>query len=168
MYDKDEVRTYTVYSVTKKVPDENYDMYVGLSDNISIERDLKIFKFQSRHIPLNFYNRMQKVGVRNWEITPLFRKECSYNEISQYRDRYIEMLQPDITKDWEEKEEVKENREKIKKYQQKYYQENKKHKQKYYQENREKIEKYNQEYRRKNRENKEKLKSNNSLDQPTS
>ena len=99
MSDDDEVKTYTVYCVAKKVPDENYDIYVGFSDNISIERDLRIFKCQSKHLPTNFYKRMRKVGVKNWEITPLFRKECSYKEIIQYKEKYQKMLQPDLTND---------------------------------------------------------------------
>ena len=93
MSDDDEVKTYTVYCVIKKVPDENYDMYVGLTDNILIEHDLRICKCQSKHLPTNFYKRMQKVGVRNWEITPLFRKECSYKEIIQHKEKYRKMLQ---------------------------------------------------------------------------
>ena len=64
----DEVKMWKVYCITKKVPDENYDMYVGSTDR-SLISTLNIYKHQSKHLPYTkLYKRMQEVGPSKWEI----------------------------------------------------------------------------------------------------
>ena len=88
----------TVYCITKKVPDDNYDMYVG-STRTSLSGRLKIHRSHSsvQHAKNSkLYTRMREVGLDKWCIRPIFVHTCSENEIRQYEKKYCEILQPDL------------------------------------------------------------------------
>ena len=73
-----EVKKRTVYCITKKIPDEKYDVYVGLtSKKLSTrlsEHKSNCKRTFNKNSKIN--KRMRQVGVENWKIVPLFEKQC--------------------------------------------------------------------------------------------
>ena len=94
----DKVKKRTVYCLSKKIPDENYDVYVGstsrpLSKRLSehIHRcQQKFYRESKLHV------RTQQVGVKEWKITPLFEKTCEKGEIQKFEKRWIEVLDSNL------------------------------------------------------------------------
>ena len=136
-----------VYCIIKKVPDVNYDMYVG-STCLSLSVRLSKHKYKSslQHAKnIKLYKRMREVGLGNWIIKPLFVYTCGKDEIRRYEKKYCEILQPDLNtysplRTVDEKKEYKKkynveyrqnNKEVIRQKKAEYHQENKKSK-KYY------------------------------------
>ena len=92
------VRRRTVYCLTKKIPDENYDMYVGstckpLSKRLSHHKNYskKVFIKDSK-----FYKRLREVGPDNWCIKPLLVHTCSKKDIRHFENKWIEILNADL------------------------------------------------------------------------
>ena len=74
-----EVKKRTVYCLTKKTPDENYDVYVG-STSMSLSERLRCHKKDCLRIGNEgnkLYERMRQVGLKNWKIVPLLILECT-------------------------------------------------------------------------------------------
>ena len=97
MTDK-EVKRRTVYCITKKVSDDNYDMYVGWTCQTLSER-FSQHKYQSKtHFckDSRFYHRFRDVGPDNWNIKPLFVYTCSEDEMKQFEKKWIEILDADL------------------------------------------------------------------------
>ena len=116
------VEEWTVYCITKKVPDYNYDMYVG-STSMSLNLIFKIYKDQSKLLPYTkLFKRMREVRLGKWEIIPLFCKECSLKEIDQIEKKYRKILQAHLShwkrfeKDNEKRYKDDDDKERYKKY----------------------------------------------------
>ena len=93
-----EIKTRTVYCLTKKVPDENYDVYIGstsskLEFRFSCHKsEAKTKRFPNRKL----YNRMREVGLNNWKITPLQTMECTKDEIRTYERNWCDLLEANL------------------------------------------------------------------------
>ena len=87
----------TVYCLTKKVPDENYDVYVG-STSMSLENRLQIQKWKAKQggVKSKVLKRMSEVGVENWKIVPLLTLECTRDEIRSLERKWCEVLEADL------------------------------------------------------------------------
>ena len=97
MADK-EVKLRTVYCLTKKTPDETYDVYVGRT-SMSLEKRLSDHKSnakQKRKENIKVYKRMNEVGVGNWKIVPLLTQECTRDEIRAFERKWFEVLEADL------------------------------------------------------------------------
>ena len=84
--------------ITKNVPDENYDMYVG-STSLSLIERLSKHKYKSKlpyYKDSRFYHCLREVGLNKWNIKALFVHTCSKNEIKQYERKWIELLQANL------------------------------------------------------------------------
>ena len=93
-----EVKSRTVYCLTKKIPDETYDVYVG-STSMSLEKRLSLHKSnakQKQKENFKIYQRMSKVGLNNWKIVPLLAMECTRDEIRKFERRWCEVLEADL------------------------------------------------------------------------
>ena len=93
-----EVKKRTVYCLTKKVSDENYDVYVR-STSIPLSRRLRILKCSCQQGfcgDNKLFARMREVGVENWTITALFQKTCTKDEIRRYEGRWVDILEADL------------------------------------------------------------------------
>ena len=92
----DEIREWIVYCITKKVPNENCDMYVG-STHTSLSARLSHHRYNTKqHAKNKLYKHMREVGHNNWNIKPLFLHTCSENEIRQYEKKFGELLEADL------------------------------------------------------------------------
>ena len=90
----------TVYCLTKRVPDENYDVYVG-STSLSLAARLSLLKSNARQrrdetTPAKVYKRMNEVGLKNWKIVPLLTLECTKEEIRFFERKWCELLEADL------------------------------------------------------------------------
>ena len=93
-----EIRTRTVYCLTKRVPNENYNVYVG-STSTSLERRLGLHKSSAKQEKLGkpkVLRRMIKVGVENWKIVPLLTLDCTKDEIRSFERKWCELLEADL------------------------------------------------------------------------
>ena len=93
-----EIKTRTVYCLTKLIPDENYDVYVG-STSMSLEKRLSSQKSnakQKRCVNIKIYQRMNEVGLNNWKIVPLLTLECTRDEICSFERKWCEVLEADL------------------------------------------------------------------------
>ena len=93
-----EVKTRTVYCLTKNFSDENFDSYIG-STSMSLESRLNWHKFsatQKRCENSKIYRRMNEVGLENWKIVPLLTLECIRNEILTFERKWLEVLAADL------------------------------------------------------------------------
>ena len=163
-----EIKTRTVYCLTKNFSDENYDSYIG-STSMSLERRLNWHKFsamQNRCKNSKIYRRMNEVGLENWKVVPLLTLECTRNEILTFERKWLEVLGADLNsylpiinaEDRKQKraEYRKKNREKIQQGKAKYRAENReilrKKQVKYFLKNREAIYQKQVKYRENNHE----------------
>ena len=92
------IKTRTVYCLTKRVLDENYDVYVG-STSKSLGNRLgnhKRHARQKRFANFKIYQRMNEVGLDNWKIVPLLTLECTRDEIRAFERRWFEVLEADL------------------------------------------------------------------------
>ena len=93
-----EIRTRTVYCLTKQTPDENYDVYVG-STSKSVGERLRLHKSsakQKQKENFKIYQRMNEVGLDNWKIVPLLTLKCTQNEIRAFERSWFEVLEADL------------------------------------------------------------------------
>ena len=174
-----EIRARTVYCLTKRVPDENYDVYVG-STSLSIEERLRKQKSlakQENRKKAKVFRRMNEVGLENWMIVPLLTLDCTKEEIRSFERKWFELLEADLNTNspFTSKEEAREkqkayheanrekiiekqkayeaaNREKIRESQKEYEAANLEKRKAYYEANREKIRERQKEYHEANRE----------------
>ena len=95
----DEVKKRTVYVLSQKTPDENYDMYVGSTSRTMLER-LAEHKSESKRrknsARIKLYKRMTEVGLEEWKITPLFQNTCAKDEIRKFEKNWLEILDADL------------------------------------------------------------------------
>ena len=137
------VKRRTVYCISKKVKDENYDVYVGSTSQSLAERlrkhKVKVRANLPEYANNKFYNRILSVGLDAWEIKPLLVLECDRNEIRKFERKWVELLEADLntnspfqTEDEynEYKKEYKkhyyeQNRDEIRQKQANYYKQNK-------------------------------------------
>ena len=95
---ENEVKLRTVYCLSKKVPDGNYDVYVG-STSVSLEerqrRHIRRAKDQ-QYENTKLYKRMRDVGSDKWKIVPLFTTECTAEEIRKKERTWCEFLEADL------------------------------------------------------------------------
>jgi len=88
----------TVYCITKKVPDNNYDVYVG-STSKSLKDRFYIHKYHatlSSNANNKLYKRMTEVGLDKWEIKPLLVLKCNRDEICKFEKSCKEILEADL------------------------------------------------------------------------
>ena len=93
-----EVKLRTVYCLTKRIPDGNYDVYVG-STSRSLAKRLRCHKSeanQKRSEDRKVYRRMNEVGLNNWEIVPLLTLECTRDEIRAFERKWVEVLEANM------------------------------------------------------------------------
>ena len=149
-----EIRTRTIYFLTKRVPDENYDLYVG-STSMSLEERLRsqnaLAKQEDRK-KSKVLKRMNEVGVENWKIVPLLTLDCTKEEIRSFERKWCELLEADLNTNSPitSKEKILEkrrvrygvNREKNLKKAKAYYAANRGKRKEYYAANREKRKEY--------------------------
>ena len=95
---RNEIKTRTVYCLTKRIADENYDVYVE-STSMSLEKRLSYHKSdarQKRCAKPKIYQRMNEVGLNNWKIVPLLTLECTRDEIRSFERKWCEVLEADL------------------------------------------------------------------------
>ena len=94
-----EVKKRTVYVLSKKITDENYDVYVG-STTMSMTKRLYDHKYhcQQKFYDSKLYVRMRQVGLDGWKISPLYEKTCTKDEIRKVEKKWIEILDADLNK----------------------------------------------------------------------
>ena len=162
----------TVYCLTKKVPDENYDLYVG-STSMSLEKRLQSQRTNAKeeqYKGIKVFKRMNEVGLKNWKIVLLLTLECSRDEIRTFERKWCELLEADlnttspITSREEALEKKREqsrvsyarDREKIREKQKSYYEKNRERvreqQKSYYEKNCERLREKQKLYYEKNRE----------------
>ena len=93
-----EIRTRTVYFLTKRVPDENYDVYVG-STSLRLTERLQKQKSKAKHEKFGkskVFKRMIEVGLENWMIVPLLTLDCTKEEIRSFERKWCELLEADL------------------------------------------------------------------------
>ena len=95
----DKVKKRTVYCLSKKIPDENYDVYVGstckpLSQRLSEHKADCKRRENNKNVKL--YKRMTEVGLENWKIVPLFEKTYSIDEIRKAEKKWADILEADL------------------------------------------------------------------------
>ena len=153
----------TVYCLTKRVPDENFDVYVG-STSMSLEERLRIHVMEVRRgcRKSKLYERMREVGFGKWKIVPLLTLGCTEEEIRTFERKWCEILEADLNmkSPITSKEEARgkskawyaANREKSLKKKKEYREKNRDKEKTYREANKEKILKKQREYYAANRE----------------
>ena len=117
-----DIKERTVYHISKIIPDDNYDVYVG-STSKPLRRRLshhKCLATLSSNANNKFYKRMNEVGLDKWGIKPLLVLECDREEIRKFERRWIKTLKADLNT-----RSPLETKEEIYQRQKKYRQENK-------------------------------------------
>ena len=88
-----------MYILTKKVPDENDDVYIG-STTMSMKSGMSMHKYDCQNEKFygtsKLYVRMRQVGLEKWGITPLFEKTCKKDEIRKLEKKWVEFLDADL------------------------------------------------------------------------
>ena len=93
-----EVRSRTMYCLTKKTPDENYDVYVG-STSASLSERQRCHRKDSLRLGNEgnkLYVRMRQVGLDSWKIVPLLTLECTRDEIRAFERKWVEVLEANL------------------------------------------------------------------------
>ena len=132
-----DIKERTVYCISKIVPDDIYDMYVGstsrpLRDRLSIHKCLATLSSNTNN---KFYMRMNEVGLDKWEIKPLLILNCDKEQIRKFEKKWLKILEADLntysphrTKNDIRQQQKKfyiEHKEQILQKNRKYYEENK-------------------------------------------
>ena len=92
------VKKWTVYCIPKKIPDDNYDVYVGSTCKPLSKRFIE-HKLRSKIKPdkdSRYLKRLAEVGSDNWVIKLLFVNTCSKKEIRQFEKKWIRILDADL------------------------------------------------------------------------
>ena len=95
----DKEKKRTVYCLSKKIPDENYDVYVGSTCNTMSQRlseHMSECKRRENSKNIKLYKRMTEVGSEKWKIVPLFEKTCGKNEIRSFEKKWVETLDANL------------------------------------------------------------------------
>ena len=139
-----------VYKITNTVTG---DFYIGSSKNIK-KRWVQHKKPSTwKRYPNNpMYLDFQKYGVDSFDLQILEDVEIDY--LKESEQKFIDKLQPTYNSNRANGWDVERRKEYQKKYDKKYYQQNRENKKKYYQQNRENKKKYDKKYYQQNRENK--------------
>ena len=119
-----EIKKQTVYCITKKIKDENYDVYVG-STCLSLDERLRLHKVKakanlSRNENNKFYKRMREAGLDAWEIKPLLVLLCDEKKIRRFERNWKETLEANLNTNSPLRTE-----EELKEYKREYYEQNK-------------------------------------------
>ena len=94
----DKVKKRMVYVLSKKVPHEVYDVYVGsttkpIKERLSTHKDCSLRACNEKN---KLYTRMRQVGLENWKIVPIFVKTCSKEEILKVEKKFIQVLDANL------------------------------------------------------------------------
>ena len=139
-----------VYKITNTVTG---DFYIGSSKNIKKRWVQHKCPSSWKRYPNNpMYLDFQKYGVDSFDLQILEDVEIDY--LKESEQKFIDKLQPTYNSNRANGWDVERRKEYQKKYDKKYYQQNRENKKKYYQQNRENKKKYDKKYYQQNRENK--------------